>query len=379
MKRTTRQYITVALICITIIGGAAIITSFIITKQIRQEYEYQLSVMKQEKEENQRIVYEAVNEIKCGDRITEDNIIKKKVYSSQPQNVYMTEEGVGMAALLSIPAGTHIMVNALTENVVSSELREVEYDVIQINTNIITNDMVDVRIFYPNGEDFTILSKKSIKRQEFEEYGCFLWLTEEELLRMQSAVIDAYLYTGAYLYTTKYIEPNIQEASIVNYEPSIEAIKLIRENPNIIQTATNDLSITVRKALENRLTRSLHKDVTIKQWSLEDDYIYQQYEGSISDPEKASNNSVLDYGIKDNRNDQPAKVNNITKPREQKDHNPDIDKAIEFDSPELGKQTGDIPNHDIQEALKQDENGIHKINSDSNHEYGNDIFIVTEG
>ena len=37
MKRTTRQYIMVAVICVGVIGGAALLASSVITGQIRAE------------------------------------------------------------------------------------------------------------------------------------------------------------------------------------------------------------------------------------------------------------------------------------------------------------------------------------------------------
>jgi hypothetical protein len=293
MKRTTRQYIIVAIICIVIIGTAAIFTAIVITNQIKEEYETLLVEAYNDISINQREVYLAVENIIAGDIITEEKVKRQTVYSSQPQDSYITNNDIGTMSLIDIPIETHIMNSMVTESTVSSELREVEYQVININSNIVSNDTVDVRIFFPNGEDYVVLTKKVLRGYSGETSTCCVWLTEEEIIRTRNAIVDAYLYTGAFLYTSKYIEPNVQEATIVTYTPSVGAIELIQDNPNIIETATNDLSTLVRKALENRLAESLSKDVSSPQWDLEDDNIYQHYqeEGIDADEPRAITDS----------------------------------------------------------------------------------------
>jgi len=268
LKRSTKQYIMVALICIVVIGGAAIFTSIVITSQIRDEYQALLKEAYYEIEINQRDVYVAIADIISGEVITPDKVEKKKVYSSQPQQTYIVKDEIGKIALINISSGTQVMNTMVTDNIISSELREIEYEVLNINSNIINNDTVDVRIFFPNGEDYIILSKKIVKGITLDSNSSLFWLSEEEILRMSSAIIDAYLYNGAKIYTTKYIEPNLQEASLITYEPSVSTLLLIQENPNILITATDELSKQVRKAMENRLAASLNTSVEEIEWEL---------------------------------------------------------------------------------------------------------------
>ena len=268
MKRSTKQYIIVALICIVVIGGAATFTSIVITSQIRDEYQALLKEAYYDIEINQRDVYVALADIVCGEAITADKLEKKTVYSSQPQETYIMKEEIGKVALINISSGTQVMNTMVTDNIISSELRELEYEVLGINSNIINNDTVDVRIFFPNGESYVILSKKIIKGYTPGTASCFFWLNEAELLRMSAAIVDAGLYAGAKLYTTKYIEPNIQDASIVTYTPSLSILTLLESDPNILERATQELGKEVRKSLENRLASSLAVDVSAISWDV---------------------------------------------------------------------------------------------------------------
>lgn len=270
LKRSTKQYIIVAFICIVVIGTAAIVTSFTMIGQIREEYEYMLSEARQEINENKKSVLVALSDIKTGEILSEDMVEEKFVYSSQASESYITKDDLGKAVIIDIPEGTHIIKGMVAKNTVSSILREVEYDVIYISSNIEASDFVDIRIFYPNGESFIVLSKKQLKGIQPDMPICYLWMDEEELLRMSAAIVDAALYRGTRLFMTKYIEPNIQEASIITYTPSISVLSLIEHDPNIVNRCSQLLNKEVRKALENRLAASLDMDVKNIYWEIDD-------------------------------------------------------------------------------------------------------------
>jgi len=280
LRRTTRQYITVAFICIAVIGTSAIVTSVTMIGQIRQEYEQMLNETRQELEKSKKTVLVALTDIETGEIITEEMIEEKLVYSSQPAESYISKNDLGKAAIIDIPEGTHIIKSMVAQNEVSSIQREVEYDVIHISSNIQANDFVDVRILYPNGETYVVLTKKQLKGYQPDMPICYLWVDEEELLRMSAAIVDAGLYSGSKLYMTKYIEPNIQDASIITYTPSISVLNLIENDPNIVDRCSQLLNIEVRKALENRLAKSLDMDVKDINWELKGTIRYMPESGN---------------------------------------------------------------------------------------------------
>lgn len=269
IKRSTKQYLIVAFICITVIGGAAIITSLLIANQIKDEYEAKLKAAYDEMEVNQKSILVSTSDIMAGDTITKDNVTEKRVYASQAiESYYKLEEDDRSLALVDIPRDTQITKSMTTKNQVSSEMREVQYDVINLSSNVYDNDTIDVRLLYPNGESFVVLSKKNIKGITPEESNCFFWLDEEEIHRMSAAIVDAGLYPGSKLTTTKYIEPNIQDKSVVTYTPSIAILTLLENDPNILERCSQELNKDVRKALENRLASSMGLDVSKISWDV---------------------------------------------------------------------------------------------------------------
>lgn len=270
MKKTTKQYITVAAICLLVIGGIAIGLCLFVYIHLNNEFGTKYKLAMEELAANQKEVYVATSDILMGDYITKNNIEYKKVFSTQPEETYFTEIDIGKMAIVEIKPGTHLLSTMVSENLVDTDLRETTYNVITVNTNIAHNDMVDIRILYPNGENYIVLSKKNIKFFNESKEDSYYWLSEEEILRMSSAIVDAYLYQGTVLYTTRYIEPNVQSESIITYTPSLISIELIQNSPNIVSIASDSLNQEVRKKIENRLAKISDLDISNINWDVKD-------------------------------------------------------------------------------------------------------------
>ena len=261
MKRTTKQYIIVSFISVIIIGGAFTTIYLATTSQIKRSYQKEIQYLSEQLESSKVYVYEAKADIPAGSRVTKDNLTYRQTYSNQAQSYYMTAECIGMVTLIDISKGTQILKGMLSSYDIDNNLREVEYNTFRINSNIEENDYVDIRILYPNGEDYIVLSKKSVKNLAEEKNNCFLWLAEEEILNMSGAIVDAYLYTGSKLYTAKYIEPNLQKPSVVTYQPSLASLILMEQDENIVNKASLELNKRLRTELEERLASKSYIDI----------------------------------------------------------------------------------------------------------------------
>ena len=66
-------------------------------------------------------------------------------------------------------------------------------------------------------------------------------LSEAEILMINNAIVEAYYIDGAKLYANIYTEPGLQSAAITTYTPSAEVDALIQSNPNIVDTAKQEL------------------------------------------------------------------------------------------------------------------------------------------
>lgn len=97
------------------------------------------------------------------------------------------------------------------------DLRLVEYDQIDISSNIEPGDYVDVRIAFPDGQDYVVLSKKRIETLNSGLRTVGLCVNESEIKRMGSASFERGLQRGVILYMAEYTEPALQCASVPDY------------------------------------------------------------------------------------------------------------------------------------------------------------------
>lgn len=129
-------------------------------------------------------------------------------------------------------------------NTTSDDVRKQEYNVIVLPTQIQTGDYIDVRLSI--GElDYIVISKKevTIPMVGDADSSSTIWLnlTEDEILSMNSAIVDAFKLPGSKLYATTYTEPGIQRAATPTYPISSETYRLMLDNPNIVDQAKQEL------------------------------------------------------------------------------------------------------------------------------------------
>ena len=206
---------------------------------------------------NQQTVYVATDLINAGDIVTDTgenaNVEKQTVYTGLESYNYITESEMNTRAKVDIAAGVPVMYNMVTDVVVDNDTRDYEISVANLTTDQKENDVVDIRVIFPNGEDYVIISKKQITNLNLENCVFTSQLNEEEILRFASAIVDAYMTTGARIYTTRYVEENIQETSTPNYPVRETTIALINSDPNVVTKATETLNLEARLSLEQRL------------------------------------------------------------------------------------------------------------------------------
>ena len=203
---------------------------------------------------NRKTVYVATENIDAGDKVVEGrNVVQQMVYSGMDRDIYMTADEMGEIALVPIASGVAVHKNMLGAAEITQDSREYELSVVNLMTTQADNDIVDVRILFPDGTDYTILSKKKISNLSLENSIFYTDMTEEEILRLSSATIDAYLTPGARIYTTRYLQPTVQEASVPYYPLRTNVIDLVHSDPNVLSVAQETLNASARNDLESRI------------------------------------------------------------------------------------------------------------------------------
>lgn len=130
-----------------------------------------------------------------GQEITEDLIVEQSIPSSFKNDSFATiEDLVGLYSKVAITPGTPITKDMVMSEEVVDSMREVDISGNRWPIGLKEGDYVDLRITYPRGEDFIVLSHKRV--MSITEQTLKVHMTEEEQHLYQAALVDYYLSRG---------------------------------------------------------------------------------------------------------------------------------------------------------------------------------------
>lgn len=194
--------------------------------------------------------------------IQDDTSDKENSYyinNKNEQKEYIQLSTTPVIAKIDMNKNTVITLNMITKSdeKTTNDLRKVEYNMITLPMQIQTDDYIDVRLSLPSGQDYIVVSKKQVEIPQINgvdsEDTIWIKLTEEEIILMNNAIVEAYNIPGAMIKAVTYTEAGVQDKATPTYVPSAEVAQLIQSDPNIIQTAKNAL---ITRYNEGSTTRS---------------------------------------------------------------------------------------------------------------------------
>lgn len=158
---------------------------------------------------------------------------------------YLSLVSAPLIAKVDMKKNTLITTDLLSQGTVKDDIRKQEYNVVVMPMDLVTGDYIDIRVMFPNGQDFVVVAKKEVEIPNVggTDSSDTLWvnLSEDEILHMSSAIVDAASLNGAKIYATKYTDPGIQEASTPNYVVRDAVSKELQADPNILSSAMETL------------------------------------------------------------------------------------------------------------------------------------------
>lgn len=147
-----------------------------------------------------------------------------------------------MIMKVNVPKGTIVTKDMLVESGEETQDsdRIAEFNMILLPSQMKNGDYIDIRLTLPSGQDYIVLTKKKV-------LGCtassvWLKLQEDEILRLNNAIVESYYIIGSKLYALPYTEPGLQVAATPTYIESDDVVKLMNTDPNVTETARRALS-----------------------------------------------------------------------------------------------------------------------------------------
>ena len=174
-------------------------------------------------------------------------------------NVEVQISGSPVIAKIDIAANTPVTTEMLThkESAITKDVRLEEYNMLVLPTTLENGEYIDVRLVLPTGQNYIVISKKEVKRCDLT--NIWLEVSEDEIMTMNSAIIESYIMTGAQLYVNRYVEPGLQTASIPTYPVSQAVNEAIKANPNILSEVLANYQSRInpasRQAIESEISK----------------------------------------------------------------------------------------------------------------------------
>ncbi len=160
---------------------------------------------------------------------------------------YLELDSVPLVAKVDMKKNTLITTELLSkaDNIVQDDVRKQEYNMVVLPTDLTTGDYIDIRVMFPNGQDFIVVSKKEVEIPVISgvESADTIWinLSEDEILHMSCAIIDSAQVKGAKIYATKYTEAGMQNAATPTYPVNESTSQLLQSDPNVLEKAMNEI------------------------------------------------------------------------------------------------------------------------------------------
>lgn len=221
---------------------SALIIGFLLWRMFEQREQ------EQETELAQTTVYVLMKDVTSGSSVSIADLKQVAVtkdavsLSSLTSENFLTAVTENSLYKINLKAGTILSTDmiAQAEDITQDDTREQEYNMIVLPTYLEIDNYIDVRLRLPSGEDYIVVSKKKVTNAD--ENTMWIRLSEDEILTLSNAIVEAYQIDGALLYATTYVEPGIQAGASVTYVPTMSVSQLINSNPNVIQTAKEELA-----------------------------------------------------------------------------------------------------------------------------------------
>ena len=256
MQRRTRNSFLIGFLVSLIIMSLIVIFLLYRIQGLNEKYEAL--------EDLQSTAYVSADDITSGTEVTMDDFTKQTVRTTLSKAELLSaddfefiDEETGeiiekydsegnpkektMIVKTNIPAGSIITKDMLEEvdNPITDDQRMQEYNMIILPTMLESGQYIDIRLKLPGGEDYIVVSKKQVL--ETDATTVWMKMTEDEILTMGNAIVEAYAIAGSKLYATTYTEAGRQDAAVQTYPVNQAVLTLINSDPNVVQEAKEAL------------------------------------------------------------------------------------------------------------------------------------------
>ena len=203
-------------------------------------------------------------EKKAGESIKESDLEQITLSADADQKLpsFRLKDLTGKVAKVDMKKGSIVSEILLAKEENAGEDRRVcTYSEIEYSTDIQKGSYADIRISFPNGEDYIVARHKELLAVSEEERELTFCLGEAELLRLSSAFVDSRQYEDTRIYAVAYRD-NLQQTSLITYPVNPQVYMLTDWDPNVLENDGVDSIESVSQS-EAELKQQLEKNLEL--------------------------------------------------------------------------------------------------------------------
>lgn len=274
MQRKVRNSFLFGFLIAVVIAAVVVGLLFMKIKSLNNE----MVKLQTEEELAMKTVYTVSESVKKGEKISEfsvltvpTQIVPENAITDENIDQYQEEaedeEKLSVVSKVDLSPNVILTTDMVEKDKEASTYRMVEYTMISLPSLLQEGDYIDIRIAYPAGTDFVVLSK--IKVESCNSSTIWLKVSESQMLTLNNAIIESYIVEGTKLYASQYVNAAQSELN-PTYIPSENVIALINnngtktENDLIEELKKNDTAVSARKYIETILEQYNTEEQTEK-------------------------------------------------------------------------------------------------------------------
>lgn len=260
MQRKIRNSFLIGFLVAIIIAAVVVVLLFLKIKGlqddiVRMQTEAEIATQQvytintDVKQDGSLINNDALTTVSVPSQLVPENAIT----TSNVDELFGTDDGTyEMVAKIDISANTLLTTDMVEKSAEAGTFRRVEYTMISLPSQLEAGDYIDIRIKYPTGESFVVISK--IEVEESNANSIWLTVSEGQLLLINNAIVESYIIDGSMLYATEYADA-AQPAINQTYIPNENVRRLIEQNglANLDTEIINAQDIGVRDYIDSLL------------------------------------------------------------------------------------------------------------------------------
>lgn len=261
-RKVTKGFIIgTSAVVVCSLGSGLLVSNMLNKRIVNEQQQYEEVIALKDSELNKYKLSSRQGYIVNVDRIEASTVIKEgdvlltdiPDFFSPESVITNPDEIIGKTIKIGLTRNATVTKEMVYENgPLEDSVRKMELNYVFLPSRLTLNDTIDINLLFPNGEDYTVVSKKRMEDLDMASSMLFMNLNAEDRYLLDSALVDAYI-NNAEVYALPYADAEMQQKAVVSYIPNEAVLAVIKADPTIVDRARYAIANDIRKSMDARM------------------------------------------------------------------------------------------------------------------------------